>query len=141
MPESSSPRVVIDTNVIFEGLTQRGRAAGLVIDAWLAGLLSVYVSSALAYQYVAVLSRKLSEVRWQHIRPVLGHLLAQAEFVTVYYTWRPTSPDPADEKVIDCAMNAGAAVITANVRDFDLARRTLGLHVMTPAELIARLTE
>lgn len=141
MPEPALPRVVIDTNVVFEGLTRQGSAAGLVMDAWRVGLLSVHVSSALAYEYVAVLSRKLSQARWQRIKPVVGSLLAQAEFVTIYYTWRPTSPDPADEQVIDCAMNAGAAVVTNNVRDFELARRTLGLQVITPVELIARLTE
>ncbi|PIZ26050.1 MAG: toxin-antitoxin system toxin component, PIN family protein, partial [Chloroflexi bacterium CG_4_10_14_0_8_um_filter_57_5] len=31
-------RVVVDTNVLFEGLTRKGGAAGLVVDAWLAGL-------------------------------------------------------------------------------------------------------
>src|SRR5512137_1813258 len=118
MPEPSLLRVVIDTNVVFEGLTQQGGAAGLVMDAWQAGLLRVYVSSALAYEYAAVLSRKLSQARWQRIKPVVGTLLTQAEFVTVYYTWRPVSPDPADEHVIDCAMNAGAALVTNNVRDF-----------------------
>ena len=65
-------RVVIDTNVVFEGLTKKGGAAGLIVDAWLAGLLRVYVSNALAYEYTDVLSRKLSEARWQCLKPVLG---------------------------------------------------------------------
>ena len=57
-------RVVIDTNVVFEGLTKQGGAAGLLIDSWLAGLLEVYISDALAYEYIDVLSRKLSPPRW-----------------------------------------------------------------------------
>ncbi len=32
-------RVVIDTNVVFEGLTRKGGACGLIIDAWRAGRL------------------------------------------------------------------------------------------------------
>ncbi|MBE9061097.1 putative toxin-antitoxin system toxin component, PIN family [cf. Phormidesmis sp. LEGE 11477] len=60
MTADLSFRVVIDTNVVFEGLTKRGGAAGLAIEAWLAGLLTVYVSTALAYEYVDVLSRKLA---------------------------------------------------------------------------------
>lgn len=39
MLDTSPLRVVIDTNVVFEGLTKRGGAVGLIIDAWLAGLL------------------------------------------------------------------------------------------------------
>nr|WP_206754468.1 hypothetical protein [Pseudanabaena cinerea] len=37
----SSFSIVIDTNVLFEGLTKQGGAAGLIIDAWLARLLEV----------------------------------------------------------------------------------------------------
>jgi predicted nucleic acid-binding protein len=139
MDAASLSRVVIDTNVVFEGLTKRGGAAGLVIDAWLAGLLQVCVCDALAYEYADVLSRKLSEARWQRLKPVLGTLLSQAQFVVVHYSWRPISPDPGDEHVIDCAMNAGATIITSNVRDFRTARETLGLRVVTPIEAIIHL--
>jgi predicted nucleic acid-binding protein len=132
-------RVVIDTDVVFEGLTKRGGVAGLIIDAWLAGLLQVCVCDTLAYEYADVLSRKLSEARWQRLKPVLGTLLAKAQFVVVHYSWRPISPDPGDEHVIDCAMNAGATVITWNVRDFRTARETLGLRVITPVEAVIQL--
>lgn len=139
MAADSSFRVVIDTNVVFEGLTKQGGAAGLVIDAWLASLLTVYVSNALAYEYVDVLSRKLSEKRWQTLRPVLGQLLDLCQFVEIHYSWRPTSPDPGDDLVVDCAMNAGTTVITSNLRDFRSAEASLGLQVMTPVELIVKL--
>lgn len=134
-------RVVIDTNVVFEGLTKQGGAAGLLIDSWLAGLLEVYISDALAYEYVDVLSRKLSKSRWLELQPILGKLLRQAKFTAIYYSWRPTSPDAGDDLVIDCAMNAGAIVVTLNVRDFRRAIESLGLQVMTPTELIIKLAK
>ncbi len=56
-------RVVVDTNILFEGLTKQGGASGLIIDAWLAGLMIVCVSNAIAYEYDDVLSRKLSEAK------------------------------------------------------------------------------
>ena len=86
MASDSSFRAAIATNVVLEGLTKQGGAAGLIIDAWLASLFSVYVSDALAYEYVDVLSRKLSEKRWQALRPVLGKLLDLAQFTTIYYS-------------------------------------------------------
>lgn len=141
MPIIAGLCVVIDTNVIFEGLTKQGGAAGLIIDLWLAGLLEVCVSDALVYEYEDVLSRKLAPQRWQKIQPVLGALLSRAQFTAIYYSWRPTSPDPGDDLVIDCAMNAGAVVITSNIRDFQKARESLGLKVMTPVELVLRLTD
>jgi predicted nucleic acid-binding protein len=120
-------------------LTLQGGASGYVVEAWLAELLDARVSNALAYEYIDVLSHKLSESRWKKLRPVVGTLLRNAQFVVVYYSWRPMSPDQADDHVIDCAMNAGAAVITSNVRHFRTAQQSLGLVVSTPLELAIQL--
>jgi predicted nucleic acid-binding protein len=133
-------RGVIDTNVVFEGLTRRVSVPTLIIDAWREGFFQPCVSNALAYEYVDVLSRKLSSTRWLRARPVVDELLASAEFVSAHFSWRPISPDPGDEHVVDCAMNAGAVVVTSNVRDFTRAR-TEGLQVLTPAEFLWHLTE
>ena len=134
-------RAVIDTNVVFEGLTTQGGASGLVIVSWLAGLFRPCISNALAYEYADVLSRKLSDKRWKIIKPVLGTLLEQAEFITIHYTWRPSSPDPADEHLIDCAMNTGAVIVTWNIRDFQNAKKSLGMYVMTPVDFLVLLSE
>ncbi len=136
-----SVRAVIDTNVVFEGLTKKGCACGLIIDVWRAGLFTACISNALAYEYNDVLSRKFSETRWNETKPLLTELVGDhAEFVKVWFSWRPVSPDPGDDHVIDCAMNARAAVVTTNVRDFKEAVRTLGLKVMTPVKFLELLT-
>ena len=75
-------RVVIDTNVVFEGLTKKGGASGLIIDAWLARLIVVCVSNTLAYEYDDVLSRKLAPERWILLKPLLEKLLSIAEYTT-----------------------------------------------------------
>ncbi len=132
-------RVVIDTNVLFEGLTKQGGIEGLIIEAWLVGLIEVVVSDALAYEYADVLSRKLSPQRWSTLKFVLAKLLKTAQFTPVYYTWRPSSPDPSDDLVIDCGMNGNAMIITSNIRDFTRAKQELGLQVITPSELAIKL--
>jgi predicted nucleic acid-binding protein len=134
-------RVVLDTDIVFEGLTRRDGAAGLLVEAWLADLMHVCVSNAIAYEYIDALARKLSGVRWERVKPVLSVLLTKAHFVTVYYRWRPSSPDPADEHVIDCAMNAGVAAVTKNLRHFRAAQESLGLHVLSPVQAVDRLAE
>ena len=133
--------MIVDTNVLFEGLTRQGGAAGLLIEAWLGGVVDVYVSNALAYEYADVLSRKLSAERWRRLKPVLGSLLNQAHFAAIYFTWRPMSPDPGDDHIVDCAMNTGAIVVTSNIRDFKAAEELLGVAVMTPVEAIRLLAE
>lgn len=130
---------VIDTNVVFEGLTKQGGAVGLVVDAWQVGLFQPCVSNALAYEYMDVLVRRLSLRRQLTLEPVTVAMLRQACFVDTYFSWRPASPDARDDHVIDCAMNANAVVVTVNLRDLRLAQRSLGLTVMTPLEFLTWL--
>jgi hypothetical protein len=56
-------RAVIDTNVVFEGLTHRGGPAGAIVGAWMAELFQACVSQAVAYEYEDVLARKLKQVQ------------------------------------------------------------------------------
>ncbi len=134
-------RVVLDTNVVFEGLTNQASACGLIVDLWRAKLLRVCVSDTIAYEYADVLSRKLSDQRWSEIRLVLQALLKEAELVDVYFSWRPASPDPGDDHVIDCAMNANALLVTSNIRDFKTAQQVLSLQTITPVKLLEYLTD
>jgi predicted nucleic acid-binding protein len=133
-------RAVIDTNVVFEGLTRRNSVSTYIIRLWQAQLFQPCVSLAVQYEYYDVLMRKLSPQRWKRVQPVLGTLLAYAHPVMLHYQWRPSSPDPGDEKIIDCAMNAKAWVVTYNLRDFTLARHNLGLVVLSPQEFLNQLT-
>jgi putative PIN family toxin of toxin-antitoxin system len=132
-------RLVLDTDVVFEGLTRRGGASGTLVEAWLVGQIYVCVSDSLAYEYTDVLSRKLSAQRWERVKPVLAVLLSRAHLISIYYRWRPVSPDPGDDHVIDCAMNAGAMVVTANRRHFRTAEESLGLPVATATEAVCLL--
>jgi len=133
-------RVVLDTNVVFEGLTKRSGACGLIIDAWQAGIITVCLSTSLILEYEDVFSRKLAAHRWPVVRRILKGLFAQhTKFVDIAFTWRPVSPDSGDDHVIDCTMNASAILVTSNVRDFAEARRKIGLQVLTPSEFLAAL--
>ena len=71
-------RAVIDTNVVFEGLTKRDSAGALILRAWWSGVFQACVSLALQYEYYDVLSRMLSPPRWQRVQPALGSLLRAA---------------------------------------------------------------
>lgn len=135
-------RAVIDTNVVFEGLTRKGGACGFLIDAWRAGIFTACISNALAYEYDDVLGGRFSKDRWREIKPLLGKLVGDhTEFVTIRFSWRPSSPDPGDDHIIDCAMNARAIVVTSNIRDFKTAMAELGLRVMKPGDFLKSLVE
>jgi len=54
--------------------------------------------------------------------------------VTTHYQWRPQLRDPADEMVLEAAVNAQAnAIVTYNLRDFKPAQR-FGILVLNPEQ-------
>lgn len=131
-------RAVIDTNVLFEGLTIRG-TCGLIVDSWVAQLFSPCVSTSLAYEYQDVLGKKIGDKRRPMLLQALQALLTRAEFVPIYFTYRPSSPDPGDDHVIDCVMNARASLVTLNRKDFEESSRRLGFSLLSPEEFLALL--
>jgi putative PIN family toxin of toxin-antitoxin system len=131
--------VVLDTNVVFEGLTNSKSICSLIVETWRAGLINICISDALAHEYLDVFTRKLSPERWASLETDLGDLLEKAKFIEIHFSYRPSSPDPGDDFVIDCAMNADAVVIISNVKDFRRAEKYLGLRLLKPVELIALL--
>jgi predicted nucleic acid-binding protein len=58
-----------------------------------------------------------------------------AEPVNVHFMWRPQLSDPADELVLEVAVNGRTSVIvTHNVRDFEI-------EVITPSVMLQRMRE
>ncbi len=133
-------RLVIDTNVLVEGLSRKG-VCGRVVDLWAARRFIPCVSTTLAFEYEDVLTRRGSEEKIERLRRALQALLRRAEFVPVVFSYRPTSPDPGDDFVIDCAMNGRAGIVTSNTRDFRDASKDLGFVLMTPTEFVSVMKE
>ena len=71
----------------------------------------------------------------------LDALCLLAEPVHLHYLWRPQLRDPADEMVLETALNGRAdGLVTLNVRDFVPAER-FRLAVLTLAAFLAQLRE
>jgi len=60
--------------------------------------------------------------------------------VEVSYLWRPQLTDPADEMVLEAAVNGRADwIVTYNVRDFSGAVSRFKINVGGPAAVLSRL--
>jgi putative PIN family toxin of toxin-antitoxin system len=136
---------VLDTNVLVAGLFSRRGASFWLLERILDGRLSIAVSVALALEYEDVLMRPAMLARgWadaEQISTVLDAILAQAVLVQpIRISRRPALPDPGDDLVLDCALEANAdAIVTMNVRDFAAAFETYRLNILKPGELVAKL--
>lgn len=70
----------------------------------------------------------------------LDALASAMDGVDVNFRWRPQLTDPKDELVLEAAVNGAAeALVTHNVRDFQVAAPRFGLRVLLPRELLKEL--
>ncbi len=54
--------------------------------------------------------------------------------------WRPQLRDPADELVLEAAVNGRAvAIVTHNVKDFRSGAERFGVATLTPSEFLKEL--
>lgn len=136
---------VLDTNVLVAALWSRSGASFRIVERAVRGELAYAVSVALALEYEAVLTRAaLREASWASagdLEAVLDALLGQAKRIMPIRTrLRPTLPDPADEMVLECAVQAGAdAIVTMNVRDFQAAAELYRIQLLKPGEFLLQL--
>jgi predicted nucleic acid-binding protein len=131
-------RAVVDTNVLFEGLTHLGPSA-MVGDAWVNRGFQACVSTALALEYQDVLARKLRPIRGEAAMLALQALLTRCEYVPIQLSYRPSARDPGDDFIVDCVMNSRALLVTQNVRDFRAASQRFGFPVLRPVDFLTFL--
>ncbi|HUI80857.1 MAG TPA: PIN domain-containing protein [Bryobacteraceae bacterium] len=91
-------------------------------------------------EYEAVLTRRehLDQigVTIEEISLVLDALAAIAEPVTMRFLWRPQLKDPADEMVLETAVNGRADhLATFNLRHLVSAARAFGIHAAPPGAI------
>ena len=138
---------VLDTNILVAALWSRNGASFQLVERALSDGLPYAVSVALVLEYEAVLGRAaMREASWAsrgELDVILDGIVAQARrIMPIRVKLRPALPDPADDMVLECAVQSGAdAIVTMNVRDFAPARKLYRIETIRPGALIARLKD
>lgn len=137
-------KIVLDTSVVVAGLRTRMGAGNAVLRLVAEQRVRLLATPPLFLEYEEVLMRP--EHRIVHlltppeIEEFLAELAALIEAVEVHFQWRPQTPDPNDEMVLEAAINGRAdAVVTYNVGDFAEAGRRFDIGIMRPAELLKKV--
>src|SRR5436190_11789208 len=123
-------RAVLDTSVLVAALRSRKGASNVLLRRVATGSLVPLVTTALFLEYEDVLGRAEQRLATglgvEDIRRILAAFASAAEPVEVHFRWRPQLRDPADELVLEAAVNGRAdALITHNTRDFAIAAERL----------------
>jgi len=70
----------------------------------------------------------------------VNSLIALAEPIEAHFRWRPALQDPADEMVLETAVNGNAdALVTFNQRHFKPVHSQFGIEVLLPREALRRM--
>jgi len=135
-------RIVIDTSVWIAALKSAGGASREVLRLCLRREYQPLIGQALLAEYEDLMGRAdlfldspLSE---DERGELLDALLSVAEWVPVFFFWRPNLPDENDNHRIELAVaGAARALITHNRRDFQGSELKFPqLDIMTPAEFL-----
>lgn len=135
----STPKVVLDTNVLVAGLRSRRGMAFRLLSMLGTGRFETVISVPLVFEYEDVLSREAIGVSASAASDVIDYLCKVSHRHEVKFLWRPFLKDPADDFVLELAVaSQSEAIITHNVKDFKGAEQ-LGVHIRRPAEFLAQL--
>jgi len=139
-------RVVLDTSVLVAGLRSRLGASNRVLVEVAEGRCTPLVTTALFLEYEAVLLRPEQRLATgmspEDIEGFLAAFASAAEPVEVSFLWRPQLRDPADELVLEAAVNGRAdRLVTHNIGDFQTATARFGIRTLTPGEFLKELAK
>ena len=137
-------RYVADTDVIVAAMRSPSGASAAILRAARHERVTLLVSVPLGMEYEAVCSeaehRLAAGLSEHEVEIFLDSVLAIAEPVKTHFLWRPQLRDPADEMVLETAVNGRAdVVVTFNVRDFGTVPARFGIEVMLPRDAIKRI--
>ena len=127
-------RVVLDTNVVVSGLLHQKGAPAAILDAATSKQFRCYISEFLLDEYREVLTRDYLGLDQRRTARFIGDLREIAIFV-VPRKRVTVARDPDDNRVVECALEAGADfIVTGNIRDFPAQFH--GVRVVTPRDFL-----
>ncbi len=138
--------MVLDTDVVVAALRSPGGASAGLLAAALDGGVTLLANVALVLEYEAVRTRAepvaASGLSAKQVAIFVDAIVALVEPVESHFIWRPQLRDPADEMVLEAAVNGGArAIVTLNQRDFGTTPSRFGIEVLLPRDTLRRLSK
>lgn len=137
-------KLVLDTDVVVAAMRSPAGASAGLLDAAVAGRVRLLGNVALMLEYEAVCLRSEHLQAAGLARPqvdlFLNAVAALIEPVESHFIWRPQLRDPADEMVLEAAVNGQAdAIVSFNHRDFGSAPAGFGVRLLLPRDAYRRV--
>jgi uncharacterized protein len=127
-------RIVADTNVIVSALVFGGLPRR-VFEMVEAGACEFYYSSEIQDETLRVLGQKFG---WDELRldTYLPRLWSLGSSVVPHHQINAITEDPADNRILECAIAAGAQVIVTGDAHLLKLREYEGIAILTPRQFL-----
>jgi len=134
-------RLVLDTDILVAALRSDSGASRQLLLLALDRKIELLVSVPLMVECEAVLTRtdhlEASGLSENDVAEILDALASVITPVRLRFLWRPKLTDPADEMVLETAINGAAdMLVTFNVRHLATAAAEFGIRVMRPGDTL-----
>lgn len=134
-------KIVLDTDVVVAAMRGPAGASAELIRMARHGRIDLAASVSLFIEYESVCTRKphleAAGLTPSDVTVFLDALASFVKPVPIHFLWRPQLRDPADELVLEAAVNGRAdALISFNLRHFMHAAQGFGLRVSNPGYLL-----
>jgi len=131
--------IIMDTNVLVAALRSRTGWSRQMLSQVLRAELAAGVSVPLFIEYESVLQRTEQRAAFglsvDEVDAFLAGLASVLQPIDISFLWRPQLKDPADEMVLEAAVNGQCShLVTWNLRDFTQAAPRFNLQLATPAD-------
>lgn len=129
--------VVFDTNILLAGVGWRGKPYRC-LELARSGIVEGVTCPELLHELSEKLETKL-DFSAEQITDTLADLLSFLRLVTIPNTLRVISADPADDRVLECAVVAGATyIVTGDRRHLLSLRDYQGISIVSAADFLAK---
>jgi putative PIN family toxin of toxin-antitoxin system len=137
-------KLVLDTDVIVAAFRSPDGASAELLRLARQREFAMAISVTLLLEYEAVICRPehlAAAAQTANDAQVLIDAIADlAEKVDIDFIWRPQTRDPADEMVLETAINGQAdAIVTYNRRDFGEAPARFGIGCWLPSKTLEKV--
>jgi predicted nucleic acid-binding protein len=133
----------LDTNVILAAMRSRTGASHRLLLTLGHSRWQNVITPALMYEYEDVARRPgiVPGLSSQDITNILDMIYQQSHRRLVWFSWRPLSPDPGDDAILEAAIVGSCDfVVSFNERHLRAAW-DFGIEVIRPADLLKLIGE
>jgi putative PIN family toxin of toxin-antitoxin system len=129
-------KVVPDTNVLISAFCFPGGAPEMVYRLCIEGRLELATSTTLLAEFGRILTDKFD---WEpsHAEEAVAHVARNGEVVEPTTRLEVIAADPADDRALEAAVEAGADVIVSGDSHLLSLRTWEEVRIVSPADLLA----